>query len=162
LSLNENGFAAAVGRALRRARQSQGWTLREAAARSGSRFKPTSIAGYERGERAITVARFSDLCDVYGVDADRLLAAVLQDVHGEPPAVIDLTRIEDMQEPEGRLVASFVREVVRLRGEGEVGLVTLRAGDLRVLATAAGDLADELAERIRPALHDRNNGAPES
>ncbi|HEX9123139.1 MAG TPA: helix-turn-helix domain-containing protein [Actinomycetota bacterium] len=160
--LNESRFAAAVGRALRRARQSRGWTLREAAARSGSRFKPTSIAGYERGERAITVARFSDLCEVYGVEPDRLLAAVLKDAHGEPPAVIDLTRIEEMDEPEGRLVASFVREVVRLRGEGEIGLVTLRAGDLRVLATAAGDLADELEDRIRPALYERNGGTSDS
>lgn len=108
------------------------------------------------------MARFSDLCEVYGVEPDRLLAAVLKDAHGEPPAVIDLTRIEEMEEPEGRLVASFVREVVRLRGEGEIGLVTLRAGDLRVLATAAGDLADELEDRIRPALYERNGGTSDS
>src|SRR5512141_3377511 len=60
------GIGLAVGMALRRARQARGLTLRDISTLSGGRFKPTSIAGYERAERAISLDRFCDLCALYG------------------------------------------------------------------------------------------------
>ena len=47
-----------VGRALRRARLARGLTLRQVGERSLGAFKPTAVAGYERGERAISLKRF--------------------------------------------------------------------------------------------------------
>ncbi|MDQ2964665.1 MAG: helix-turn-helix domain-containing protein, partial [Chloroflexota bacterium] len=56
-----------MGRALRRARQTRGLTLRDVGIRSGGIFTPTAVAGYERGERAISLRRFCDLATFYDV-----------------------------------------------------------------------------------------------
>jgi transcriptional regulator with XRE-family HTH domain len=146
-----------IGRALREARRARGLTLRQAAERSGGRFRPTSIAGYERAERSITLERFIELCRVYGMAPERLLARIVQRLEGRPPLVIDLTKLEAIEEAEGRIVAEFVREVAARRGQREARTIALRAGDLEVLATAAGRRPEELVERIGAAL--REEGA---
>ncbi len=143
-----------IGRALREARKARGLTLKQAAERSAGRFRPTSIAGYERGERSITLERFIDLCRLYGMDPGRLLAEIVRRLEGRPPVVVDLTALEGVEEPEGRIVADFVREVAALRGEREPRTIALRTGDLEVLATAAGRRPEELAERIGAALRE--------
>ena len=66
-----------IGQALRDARKASGLTLREAAARSSGRFRPTSIARYERGERSISLVRFCHLAKVYGVGPEQLLPRAL-------------------------------------------------------------------------------------
>ncbi|MGZ5352909.1 MAG: helix-turn-helix domain-containing protein, partial [Actinomycetota bacterium] len=53
----------------------------------GSRFKPSSIAGYERGERAISLQRFCDLAELYRTDAGWLLDAILRDARPAGAAV---------------------------------------------------------------------------
>ncbi|HXF74163.1 MAG TPA: helix-turn-helix transcriptional regulator [Actinomycetota bacterium] len=143
-----------IGRALREARKARGLTLKQAAERSGGRFRPTSIAGYERGERSITLERFIDLCRLYGMDPDRLLAEIVRRLEGRPPVVVDLTALEGIEEPEGRIVAGFVREVAALRGERGARTIALRAGDLEVLATAAGRRPEDLLQRIGAALRE--------
>lgn len=154
-------FAAEVGRALRRARRARALTLRQAAERSGGRFRPTSIAGYERGERAISLERFVELCRLYAVAPERLLADVVRELEGRPPAVIDLTLLEALQEPERRIVAGFVEEVMALRSQPQGEAVTLRTGDLEVLATAMGVRPAELIERIRAAIRIEPTAAQE-
>jgi|GEM_PF-2158205 len=150
-----------IGRALREARRARGLTLKQAAERSEGRFRPTSIAGYERGERSITLERFVDLCRVYGMAPERLLAEIVRRLEGRPPVVIDLTKLEAIEEAEGRIVADFVREVAARRGEREPRSIVLRAGDLEVLATAAGRRPEELVERIGAALREEEAGRRE-
>lgn len=85
-----------VGIALRRVRLARGLTLKEVGVRSRGAFTPTALAGYERGERTISLRRFCDLCSFYGVDADVVLASVLHpgaDVAG----LVDLTALEERQ-----------------------------------------------------------------
>jgi transcriptional regulator with XRE-family HTH domain len=77
-----------AGRALRRARHARGLTLRDVGIGSGGTFSPTAVAGYERGERSITLQRFCELATFYGVAPEVLLAEALQD--GLDP-VVDLT-----------------------------------------------------------------------
>lgn len=142
---------AGIGRALRRARLERGLTLRDVAQRSDDRFKPTSVAGYERGERAISVERFCALAELYGIAPDRLLAEAVRAWEGSPGVVIDLTLAEGLEEPQARLVAGFVAEVLELRGERNPEAITLRAGDLEALALASGRRPEELVEAVRYA-----------
>jgi len=87
-----DSIAGAVGATLRRARRARGLTLQEVGARSGGEFTPTAVAGYERGERRISLQRFCDLATFYGVAPEELLAEVLRP---EPPSeLIDLTEVE--------------------------------------------------------------------
>jgi nucleoside-diphosphate-sugar epimerase len=41
------------------------------------RFKPSSLGGYEKGERNISLELFREVADLYGMPADQLLAEVL-------------------------------------------------------------------------------------
>jgi len=85
-----------VGRSLRRTRQSQRFTLRDVGIRSGGIFTPTAVAGYERGERAISLQRFCELATFYGVAPEDLLAEALLPDDREP--VVDLTPFEERVE----------------------------------------------------------------
>ena len=89
---------------LRRARKARGLTLRALQARSGGRFKPSAVGGYERGERAISVERFIELSVAYGIPADRLMGQVLDaiDPSRRPEAILDLAALEAADEPEAR------------------------------------------------------------
>ncbi|MDP9299313.1 MAG: helix-turn-helix domain-containing protein [Actinomycetota bacterium] len=139
-------MALEIGRALRRARLARGSTLKQLAAASADRFKPTSVAGYERGERSISVVRFCELCRLFGVPPDRLLGEILRAAGAETELVIDLTHLERLGPSEGELLAGFVQQVASLRGSGDVERITLRAGDVEVLASASGRRPDELKE----------------
>ena len=145
-------FALETGRALRRARRARELTLRQVSALSEGRFKPTSVAGYERGERAISLERFCELCQLYDVAPQAILAEVVRSIAGTPEPDIDLTLLESLGSAEGALVAGFIRQIRALRREPTSGRVVLRTGDLEVLATAAGKRRSELEEALEPSI----------
>lgn len=70
-------FQRAVGGTLRRARRRHALTLRDVERLSGGKFKPSTLAGYERGERSISLLRLCELCSLYRVLPGRLLADAL-------------------------------------------------------------------------------------
>jgi transcriptional regulator with XRE-family HTH domain len=144
-------LAREIGRALRQVRVAHGLTLRSAARRSGSRFKPSSIAGYERGERAITVQRFCDLAEVYGVDPARLLAGILNAARGEGKVEIDLETLDRLDLPEAAALRSFADRVRAARGAAGAEVVTLRDTDIEVIARASGRDRDELLDLLASA-----------
>ena len=106
--------------------------MREVAVTSGGTFKATSVAGYERGERSITVERFLLLCELYDTPAARVLDDIQRSYAGHPgsEAEIDLTALEAL------------------------GTVRLRAGYIEVLATVSGADPDEVVDALRPAIRD--------
>lgn len=135
-----------IGRALRDVRIARGLTLRSAARLSEGRFKPSSIAGYERGERAITVQRFCDLTRVYEVDPAGLLAGILREARGELKIEVDLTALGKLDLPEATTVRDFVDRVRSVRGEADAEVITLREGDIEVIVRASGRDRQELLE----------------
>jgi transcriptional regulator with XRE-family HTH domain len=145
-------LALEIGRAIRRARLDRGMTLKELADSSAGRFRPTSLAGYERGERTISVVRFCELCRLLDVPPGRLLQEITRTIsgHGEQPT-IDLTKLEALHEPEGELIAGFIKQVLVQRADPGVGSISLRAGDVDVLATVAGTTPAELHDIVSAA-----------
>ena len=140
-----------IGRALRHVRSARGLTLRAAARLSEGRFKPSSIAGYERGERAITIQRFCDLSSVYGVDPVRLLDGILSDAQGESRIELDLSTLGRLDLPEATSVREFAERVRTVRGSPGAEVLTLRHADLEVIARAAGRDRDELLDLLAAA-----------
>src|SRR5437867_12593285 len=98
-------MALEIGRALRRARLARGLTLKQLAVASADRFKPTSVAGYERGERSISVIRVCELSQMLGVPADGVLGEVLRATQAEPALMIDLTRLARLGAADGKVRA---------------------------------------------------------
>lgn len=74
--LKEPTFAEVTGQVLREIRRARSLSLRHASARSSGRFKPSSLASYERGKRQISLERLFELAEVYGVTPERIVAAI--------------------------------------------------------------------------------------
>jgi transcriptional regulator with XRE-family HTH domain len=153
-------FEERVGVALRRARRARALTLRAVAKLSDDRFRPTSIAGYERGERSISLERFCELCRLYDVDPATLLTEILETAVAPPEVGLDVERPEALDPPEAALVAGFVREVRTLRHGRSSDAIVLRAGDVEVLATAAGKLPEELVGLLSRHRRSAEDGDP--
>jgi len=68
-----NEFNIRLGRNLRAERVRRGFALREVAKMTDNEFKASVLGAYERGDRAITVARFARLCQIYGVSMSWIL-----------------------------------------------------------------------------------------
>jgi transcriptional regulator with XRE-family HTH domain len=144
----------AVGEALRRARREQGLSLRAAAARSGSRFKASSLGAYERAERRISLERFSELAPLYNTSPDRLMSQALDllDPASRRSVVIDLTRLTAVPAPERSILEEFVQRLRDRRRDLLSKVITLRSGDVETLALVSGIGSERLMERLRPAL----------
>src|SRR5256885_10710020 len=104
-------MALEIGRALRRTRLARGLTLKQLSVASAGRFKPTSVAGYERGERSISVVRFCELCRLLGVPLDRLLGEILRAARADLDLVIHLTHLEKLGSSAGELLAAFLPQL---------------------------------------------------
>jgi transcriptional regulator with XRE-family HTH domain len=147
-------FSLAVGQTLREARREQGLTLREVEARSRGRFKPSVLGGYERGERGISLRRFCELSALYRIPPDRLLARALDRLNPQRAVevVLDLNRLNLVEEPERRAVTEFVRDIRARRGDFGSEVITLRAGDVEVIAYHSRLDPRTLLRRLEPAL----------
>ena len=75
-SIDPETFASTAGRVLRDVRLGRNLSLRQVTIRSGGRFKPSSVASYERGERQLSLNRLFSLAAVYDVEPERIVAAI--------------------------------------------------------------------------------------
>ena len=141
-----------AGRALRGARRARGWTLRDVGTRSQGQFTPTAGAGYERGERGISLERFCSLAQLYGMHPERLLSRIMWRIEGGPEPKIDRGRLAQLPREEAGPMCEFIDEVRRLRGDVDEETITIRIQDLEVLATVSGRQLDQFLDDLRPAL----------
>jgi transcriptional regulator with XRE-family HTH domain len=152
-----------AGDVLRKARRGEGLTLQGVWARSGGKFKPSALGGYERGERSISLERFVALAEIYSVPADKLLGEIMEQLSpaGRAPVVIDLNALaalgdesEDLS-GEARIVGEFVHSIRARRGDYLTSVVSLRSGDIDALSRALGISSSALLERFQAALDER-------
>jgi transcriptional regulator with XRE-family HTH domain len=140
-----------IGRVLRQMRLARGLTLRQAASVSEGRFPATSIAGYERGERAITLERFVLLTSVYGARPERLVAELMRSIEHRAAVAVDRRRLVGLQGPQGDVLTTFVEHVASAR-RGSSYVLSLRTNDIEVLATYCGCSTDAFVEGVSGAL----------
>jgi transcriptional regulator with XRE-family HTH domain len=145
-------LAEEVGAALRRARMARGLSLRDATRMSAGEIKASTLASYERAERNVPIERLFRLASLYGISPVRMLADVLRRVEGRPSVRIDVPKVKGMGGAEAAILDGFIRNVFILRDQDVAGTVSLREGDLEVLATATGRRVPEFLAAIGPAL----------
>ena len=95
-----------------------------------------------------------ELSGLYGIPPDRVLADALASSLAEErmEVVIDLARLPQLGGEDGRVVSEFVGQVRALRGDLASDVITLRAGDVEILASAIGAEPPALLNRLRPTL----------
>src|SRR6185436_16923 len=78
-------YARALGSKLRAIRAQQHLSLHGVERKSGGKWKAVVVGSYERGDRAVSVARLAELAEFYGVPISELLPTE----EGVPSARID-------------------------------------------------------------------------
>lgn len=143
-------YAVRLGERLRNVRQQQGLSLHDVEASSGGRMKASVVGAYERGERAVSVARLRTLADFYRVPITRLLPepATLPLNEGRGHGLrIDLTRLSP-DDGELAVIDRYLRSIQARRGDYNGRVLTMRGGDLQTLAAVLDTAADELRDRL--------------
>lgn len=112
------------------------------------------VGSYERGDRAVTVARLAELADFYGVPVAELLpGADARPTPSTPPGrpdrvVIDLVRLARVPAERAGPLSRFVAAIQRRRGDYNGRVLTLRSEDLVTLSMVYGVEVDEVVEML--------------
>ncbi|UPK77144.1 transcriptional regulator [Nocardioidaceae bacterium SCSIO 66511] len=145
-------YAKALGSRLRAIRQQQGLSLQGVEQKSGGRWKAVVIGSYERGDRAVTVQRLSELADFYGVPIEHFLPEVDENQHGSPDGasrlVIDLERLKEIRAVEGAPLARYISTIQSQRGDYNGRVLSIREDDLRNLSIIYDEDPDDLARKF--------------
>lgn len=128
-------FSVSLGQRLRAARRQRGWSLGEVESQTEGEFKASVVGAYERGERAISVQRFANLSEVYGIPPSDLLPVTAESV------VVDLDAIEAGDG--GDLVERYLAAIQLLRRES--GSREVRQSDRAIIGSLL-QAADHSAE----------------
>lgn len=156
--MSQSEYQRRLGERLRAIRAQQDLTLQDVEELSDGRWKAVVIGSYERGDRAITIAKLAELSRFYGVPLADLLPGPDQDEQLAPPDdtprfVIDLTRLEADLERAPQLggIKRYANRIQVRRGDYNGRVLTMRSDDLSALAavfdTHPDDLVDELQSR---------------
>lgn len=153
-------YQLALGRRLRAIRKQQGLSLSDVEERSGGRWKAVVVGSYERGDRAVSLARLEQLAEFYGVPLTELLPDPIGRTaperqtgtpEGSEHVVLDLTRVRDVADdsPEPFVaIRRFARSIEIRRGDFNGEVLTIRDGDLTAVAQALGEHPRELRDTL--------------
>ncbi len=139
-----------LGDRLRAIRSQQNLTLQDVEEKSAGEWKAVVIGSYERGDRAVSVAKLAKLARFYGVPMRDLLPRVEvtadEPLDGHARIVLDLTRIAADATGDEALagLARYARRIQLQRGDYNGRMLTLRTDDIQTLASAFGRETDDL------------------
>ena len=141
-------FAARLGRRLRAVRRQRGWSLHDVEVVTSGEFKASALGTYERGDRRISLERLQRLARFYRVPVDRLLpddgeagerlGARRERTDDDVNVVIDLVALEGARNPEAEDLRRYVEMIRAERQDWNGRMMSIRRGDVRLLARLAG------------------------
>ncbi len=127
-----------IGSRVREARRARGWSLLDVEAASDGEFKASVLGAYERGERALSVARLLRLAALFEMSPVVFLPETPD--HTDP--IIDLEAAEAAGDRQGETIDRFLRAIQRMR-KGGSPRAAVRQSDLKVLAALLDPLIVE-------------------
>jgi transcriptional regulator with XRE-family HTH domain len=142
-----------LGSRLRAIRQQQGLTLQQVEELSQGKWKAVVVGSYERGDRAVSVAKLAELGEFYNVPVSELLPK--EDLSPSQSSVtpgrvmLDLRRLSRSDlDPDLRPVSRFAHTIQLQRGDYNGNVLTIRGEDLRALSVIYGTDPDDLVVRL--------------
>ncbi len=149
--LVEETYAKSLGMRLRAIRQQQALSLQGVEEKSNGKWKAVVVGSYERGDRAITVQRLSDLARFYRVPVAELLPGGDElggGAEAPPKLVLDLERLPQLDLSEAAPLSRFTAKIQSMRGDYNGRVLTIRNDDLRTLSLIYDESTSQLAERL--------------
>jgi transcriptional regulator with XRE-family HTH domain len=169
-AVEDRRYAVTVGARLRAIRAQQRLSLQEVEVRSREEFKASVLGAYERGERAISVARLQRLARFYAVPVDQLLPGddgpafgprpgdaqlgvpsngAADHAHGSgEPIRIDLAALGKLDTAQSELLTRFLGLIQLQRGDFNGQVLTVRRSDLGALACILDVAPEATAEKL--------------
>ena len=143
-------YAHALGARLRAIRAQQGLSLHGVEEKSEGRWKAVVVGSYERGDRAVTVAKLAELAEFYGVPVAELLPDARATRRGStsPKLVIDLQRLAALPAHQAGPLARYAAAIQSQRGDYNGKVLTSRSEDLRSLAVIYDMTPEDLTEQL--------------
>ena len=144
-------YAKALGSRLRAIRTQQGLSLHGVEEKSHGRWKAVVVGSYERGDRAVTVQRLSELAEFYGVPVSELLPEGATVSTGEPAAariVIDLEQLSSVPPQQSAPLARYAATIQSQRGDYNGRVLSIRQEDLRSLAVIYDASPSQLTDQL--------------
>ena len=143
-------YARTLGQRLRSIRAQQGLSLHGVEEKSEGRWKAVVVGSYERGDRAVTVAKLAELAEFYGVPVAELLPDAQASRRGapNPRLVIDLQRLAELPPHQAGPLARYAAAIQSQRGDYNGKILTIRSEDLRSLAVIYDMPAKSLTEQL--------------
>lgn len=130
-------YGKALGSRLRAIRTQQGLSLHGVEEKSRGRWKAVVVGSYERGDRAVTVHKLSELAEFYGVPISELLPGG-HPTNGSserpPKLVIDLVALSELPQEQSSPLARYIAAIQHQRGDYNGRVLTIRSEDLRALS----------------------------
>ena len=129
-------YAKALGVRLRAIRSQQGLSLHGVEQKSQGRWKAVVVGSYERGDRAVTVQRLSELAEFYGVPVHELLPGTGAPASANEPGgklVLDLERLKALPVEQAGPLLRYVGSIQSQRGDWNGRVMTIRGEDIRTL-----------------------------
>jgi len=143
-------YAKGLGARLRAIRTQQGLSLHGVEEKSLGRWKAVVVGSYERGDRAVTVQRLSELADFYGVPVNELLPEGQSATAPEPASriVIDLEQLSCVPADKAAPLARYAATIQSQRGDYNGRVLSIRQEDLRSLAVIYDASPGALTEQL--------------
>jgi transcriptional regulator with XRE-family HTH domain len=139
---------------LRDLRRKKGYTLEEFERLSNGAVKAVVLGSYERGTRAISLARIEQLAELYEVPVEYFFSSTSMSAKEERSSFIfDLRRIKKMETLDETLepVTKFITYICQLRRDWNGEVISLRESDSQTLSLMTSLESEKLFTHLRLA-----------
>ena len=129
---------ASVALRIRTLRKARGWTLHDVENRSSGSIKAVVMGSYERGSRALSLARSIEIAELFGIPIANLLGDFSRtDAVNRETLTIDQRRLGELvkSDPDVKITTfqSFISAIAARRSDWNGEVLTLRASDYDTL-----------------------------
>lgn len=136
-----------VRQRLRSVREGKSLTLLEVEQKSGGKVTAVALGSYERGDRQISLSKLLQIARVYEIPASEILTQKTERV--SPMRItVDLRKIRQSARSESVKTTRVLTEIVKLRGDWNGEIISIRATDLTNLSLFTGLSGPEIQSCI--------------
>ena len=145
---NEVQIEATISIRLRELRRKRGLTLHQFEALSAGAVKAVVLGSYERGTRALSIARLGQLARIYGVPISYFFPED-EDGNEITSTIFDLRKISQLTALPDELIwmRNYLRSIVKRRSDWNGQVLSLRASDLEVISQSTNE--DDFNEYLK-------------